>query len=577
MTALLQYLRDGFSTVVEGVRHSAQVLRPRQLDDADFRRVVDAMPLGVTIKDAEGHILYSNPADAALHGYQERGLLGKPAGMLGAPAARRTGATPPEGAWLRGSWNARSSGEMFPVQLRSNVVRNRSGTVLGVVTTCEDLTEREEAIGETIRRGLEDPLTGLANRTFLIELVNRAVARLVRHPDYRFAVLYLNLRHFRAINETLGHDRGDLVLLASAKGLREVIRPTDVAARIAGDEFAILLDGLGELTDATRVAERIAARFEVPLKLEEQEVQVTVCVGIAVSQADGRNAAQYLKEARVAMNRARAEERLFEVFDPVIHRRAVERLQMETDLRTVVERQQLHVVYQPIVDLQTGRVTGFEALARWNHPERGAIGPADFIPVAEDTGLVVPIGSWVLRTACAQLAEWRSQFPNRGDLSVNVNISVQQLRRPDIVEQVSATLRETGLPAECLKLEVTESTLMEDADTQMAILHRLRAAGVGVTIDDFGTGYSSLSYLQRSPIDALKIDRSFIVRERGDSWDIVRMIIALARDKRALAVAEGVETEDQAQELRDMGCDRAQGFLYAEPLPPPLAARMLEV
>ncbi len=406
----------------------------------DFRQILDAMPLGVTVKDAEGRIQYTNAADAALHGYTPDELLGQPAGTLGARAGRATligGEQSAVGPWQRGSLNARKGGEAFAVYLRSNAVRDASGTILGVVTTCEDIADLKLA-GE--REALEDPLTGLASRTLFVELITRAIKRLRRHPDARFAVLYLNFRRFRLINESLGHDTGDRLLVASAKELKESIRPTDVAARIAGDEFAVLLDGLGGPTDATRVAERIVAEFERPLTVDGRDVYLAPNVGIAMSQSALDDPEQYLKDANLAMQRARAEEGPYAIFDPVVHRRAVERLQLETDLRRGIQQGELRAFYQPIVDLKTSGVVGFEALVRWQHRDGGMIAPGDFIPAAEDTGLVIPIGAWMLRTACAQLATWLPRFPHRPELTVNVNVSVRHLRQVNIVEQISQTL-----------------------------------------------------------------------------------------------------------------------------------------
>jgi EAL domain-containing protein (putative c-di-GMP-specific phosphodiesterase class I) len=341
-----------------------------------------------------------------------------------------------------------------------------------------------------------------------------------------------------------------------------------VAARIVGDEFAVLIDSLGELTDATRVATRIVARFEQPLAIDDRDVYLTPTVGIAVSQPAIADPGQYLKDASLALRRARGAEAAFEVFDPVVHQRAVQRLQLESELRWGIERAELRIVYQPIVDLKSRRVVGLEALVRWAHPERGIVLPEDFIPAAEDTGLIVPIDAWVLREACAQLATWLATIPSSRDLALHVNLSARHLRQANVVEQVLQTLAETGLPAPHLKVEVTETLLMEEGDTQLGVLRRLRTAGVGTVIDDFGTGYSSLNYLRRFPVDALKIDRSFLTPEaRGDGWEIVSMIIALAQYKRAVVVAEGVEESEQARRLEELGCDRAQGYLYGRPLP----------
>jgi diguanylate cyclase (GGDEF)-like protein/PAS domain S-box-containing protein len=538
------------------------------------------MQLGVTVRDAQGRIIYCNPAEASLHGYDAAELVGQPAWTLGAPDVRGTWPDAEPRAydsWQRDSTNVRKSGEVFPVHLRSDVVHDPAGGVMAVVTTCEDATLRKRAEEQQARDALEDALTGLANRAFFLELVDRAGKRLARESDHRFAVLYLDLHRFRLINETLGHEAGDRLLVATAKLFKDAIRPTDVAARIASDEFAILLDGIRALTDATRVAERILERFESPLSVDDKEVYVSPHIGIAVSQTGVGDPQRYLKNANLAMYRARDRgEKRYEVFDVAVHRRATQRLQLETDLRRAIEHDELRAFYQPIVDLKTGAVTGFEALARWAHPQRGMTAPAEFISAAEETGLVVPIGSWMLRAACRQLSAWRRQVPGRPDLSVSVNVSARHLRQPNVVEDVTRALDEAGLAPEHLKLELTETMLMEDADYHVGVLRRLRDARVGVVIDDFGTGYSSLSYLQRFPIHALKIDRSFLANAKQEAdWDIVRMIIALARDKGALVVAEGVELEEQAQQLREMGCDLAQGYLYSRPVEPQAAERLL--
>ncbi len=531
--------------------------------------------MGVTVEDPEGRIVYANAADAELHGYGPDELVGRRARTLHAAGASSGGGAEglPAAPWRGRSVNARKSGEAFPVYLRSTPVRDRSGAVLGVVTTCEDLVELGGA-GE--RAGLEDALTGLASRSLFLELLERSVKRLKRQPDYRFAVLYLDFRRFHVVNATFGHEVADRCLAAAAQEIMQSIRPTDLAARIVADEFAVLVDGLGELTDATRVATRLAARFERPLMIEGREVYLTPTVGIAVSQPTIADPAQYLKDASIALRRARRVEASFEVFDPVVHQRAIKRLQLESELRQGIGQEQLRAVYQPIVDLKDGHVVALEALVRWEHPERGLVLPEDFIPAAEAAGLIVPIDAWVLRAACRQLAAWIREFRDYPDLVVHVNLSARHLRQATIVEQVMQTLAEADLPARHLKLEVTESLLMEDSDRQMGILRRLLAAGVGTVIDDFGTGYSSLSYLQRFPVDALKIGRSFLVPEaRGGSWEIVRMIIALARYKRALVVAEGVEETEQAQRLRELQCDHAQGYLYGRPLAPDAAADFL--
>lgn len=556
-------------------RRGARRWEPGRLGPTDFRRIVDALPVGVTVKDAAGRIVYANAADATLHGYRPEELLGLPARALGAADAADGEAGPPSTAPRQGmTVNARKSGTTFPVYLRSNPVHDHSGAVLGVVTTCEDLGEVTVA-GE--RAGLEDALTGLASRSLFLELLGQSMKRLKRKPDSRFAVLYLDFRRFRVVNATFGHEVADRFLMAAAAEIRQSIRPTDVAARIVGDEFAVLIDGLGELTDATRVAARLITRFEQPLVSDGHQVYLTPTVGIAVSHPEIADPSRYLKDASLALRRARGAEAPFEVFDPVVHRRAIERLQLESELRQGIGQDQLRAVYQPIVDLKTGRVVGLEALVRWDHPVKGIVLPEDFIPAAEAAGLIIPIDEWILRAACTQAATWIHEFHDHAELVVHVNLSARHLQRADIVEQVMQTLAEANLPARHLKLEVTESLLVEDSDRQMGILRRLLAAGVGTVIDDFGAGYSSLNYLQRFPVETLKIDRSFMVPEAGgEGWEIVRMIVALAQYKRALVVAEGVEQAEQARRLRELGCDRAQGYLYAPPLSPEEIEGLLE-
>lgn len=576
---VLGVLTDAWAAIERRLGRDAPEAAPLRSADPDPRHILDAMKLGVTVHDARGVILYCNPAEARLHGYDPDDLVGQPASILGAPEIRGSQPHPASERhdhWQRDSLNVRKTGEVFPVRLRSDVIRGQGGAIVGVVTTCEDISAAKRAEERQSRDALEDALTGLANRDFFLQLLARTVKRTARQPDLRFAVLYTNFHRFGLINETLGHEAGDHLLAVAGTLLKDTVRPTDVAARIASDEFAVLLDGIRNRTDATRVAERILERFEQPFTVNAKEVYLSPHIGIAVSQAGIEDPLRYLKDANQAMFRARdGGEKGYAVFDVTVHRRATQRLQLETDLRRAIQQDELRAFYQPIVDLKTGGIVGFEALARWAHPQRGMTPPGEFIAAAEETGLVVPMGSWMLRAACRQLSEWRQKLPG-WELSMNVNFSARHLRQANVVDEVQEVLRETGLAPECLKLELTETVLMEGADYHVGILQHLRDVGIAVVIDDFGTGYSSLSYLQRFPVHALKIDRSFVAaaREKGD-WDIVRMIIALARDKKALVVAEGVEDEQQAQRLIDLGCDRAQGYLYSRPVEAEVAEQLL--
>jgi diguanylate cyclase (GGDEF)-like protein len=505
--------------------------------------------------------------------------VGQTSSVLGAPAARKTvtrQALSDVTRWKRETLNLRKDGETFPVLLMSDVIEDASGRTLGIITLCQDISERKQQEEQEIRAALRDPLTGLASRSFFLLLLDRVVQRRKRHPERRFAVLYLDLDRFTLITESLGHETGDALLTAVAERLAAAVRPTDVVARISADVFVALLDEVGGESDGIVVAKRWIGEFAEPFRVGGSELFLSAKIGIALSDQDHEDPEQYLTDASAALQRARAKDDAdYEVFNSAVHKRFTQRLRLETDLRRAIDQEQFRVVYQPIVDLKSERIVGFEALVRWNHDARGFLSPAEFIPIAEETGLIVPIGEWVLRTACAQLAAWRRRPPDR-DLTVNVNYSPRHLRRADVVDEVLATLHDVELPPEGLKLEITETMLMQDAEAQLSVLPTLRDAGIRVAIDDFGTGYSSLSYLRRFHVDTLKIDRSFLgASEESAAWDIVEMIVALSRGMGVSVVAEGVETPEQAKVLRELGCDLGQGYLFGRPMDAEAAERLL--
>ena len=686
--------------------------KERGRDDAliGIEKAVGTMQLGVTITDPDGKIVYTNPADAQMHGYPPEELIGRDARAF-APGG---GASRPLSAaelnqmrsWRRETVNVRRDGSEFPVHLMSDVVRNRAGDPVGVVTTCEDISQRkaaEAALRESEERfalaalgandglwdwdvttgtvhysarwasmlGLEpavvgssleewvsrmhpddavrvktelsrhlegrsphfesehrirhadgnyrwvlarglgvrgergeatrmagslsdvtarksveeqllhdafhDNLTGLPNRAFFVSLLDRAMKRTRRRADYLFAVLWVDFDRFKLVNDSFGHVVGDRLLVAIAHRLKECLRPGDVVARLGGDEFVILLDEIRGVSDATRVAERIQQELATPFEVEEHEVFTTASIGIALSTATYDRPEYHLRDADLAMYRAKARGKAcYEMFDQQLHASAVAQLRLETDLRRAIEREEFLLRYQPIVELRTGMTTGFEALVRWQHPERGIVTPGEFIPVAEETGLIVPIGRWVMDTACRQMAVWLQRYPDCPGLSISVNLSARHFQDPHLVQQILDVLLATGLPATSLKLEITESVLMDDPASHMAAIRSLRGAGVQMQIDDFGTGYSSLSYLQRFSIDALKIDRSFISAAQGEeSWDIVQTIITLARDLRVNVIAEGVETLEQSNRLKALKCDYGQGYLFREPVDAETAESLL--
>lgn len=413
-----------------------------------------------------------------------------------------------------------------------------------------------------------DELTNLPNRALLTEHIKLAIERPRSRDEQLFAVLFLDLDRFKNINDSLGHIAGDQLLIATARCLEDCMRPMDTVARLGGDEFAILLDGLESVSDAILVAERIQQALTRPFTLNGHEVFVTTSIGITLSNTGYEDPENVLRDADTAMYRAKESGKArFEVFDSSMHSHAVALLQLENDLRRAIERREFKVYYQPIVNLDTDEVSGFEALVRWYHPERGLVPPDEFIGIAEETGLIVDIGILVLRESCRQLREWQAR-PGLKSLTVAVNLSAKQFAQPDLVSQVKEILLETGLDAQYLKLEITETVVMENAEVARNMLSQLCALGVQLSIDDFGTGYSSLSYLHRFPVTTLKIDRSFIGRmgANGENCEVVKTINTLANNLGMAVVAEGIETEDQLAQLKAMGCGYGQGYIFSRPL-----------
>ena len=439
---------------------------------------------------------------------------------------------------------------------------------------------------QLLHDAIHDQLTELPNRLLFMERLQRAIRRTHRHPESVFAVLLVDLDRFKTINDSLGHAAGDQLLVEVARRLADVVRRDDLVARpaasdpqhdtdntlarLGGDEFTILLEDIRDPSDAVRVAERIQAVIGTPIVLNTQEVFITASVGIAVGTAEHHSGATLVRDADLAMHRAKAFGRdKCAISDSTMHQRAVERLQLESDLRRAIERQELVLHYQPIVELRGQQVIGFEALIRWQHPERGLLLPGAFLQTAEETGVIGRIDEWVLNEACDQASQWQRLFPRHLPVSVSVNISAQGFGRPDLVVQVANALKESGLAPGHLRLEITESVAMADAERTRAILTDLKALGARVSLDDFGAGYSSLSYLQRFPVDTLKIDRSFVcgIDQNEECREIIKTILNLARTLGLDVVAEGVETAEQMGYLERLGCQFGQGFFFSKGIP----------
>jgi diguanylate cyclase (GGDEF)-like protein/PAS domain S-box-containing protein len=471
----------------------------------------------------------------------------------------------------------RPDGEVRVVHRRAEVARGEGGEPLRMVGTVHDITERKVLEQRLEHRAFHDSLTDLPNRHLFVDRLKQAFKRARRAKNRGVAVLFMDLDGFKVVNDSLGHEAGDRLLVAVAGRLGGCLRPEDTLARFGGDEFVVLIEDVKGPEDAGRIAGRIVEELRAPFFLEGRELYVAASIGIALGEDRTKDPEDLLRDADTAMYRAKGEGSGYAVFDPAMYDRALRRLEVENDLRRAVGRGEFVVHYQPIFDLRTGRVWGAEALVRWNHPKLGLLNPSEFVGLAEGSGLVVPMGEEVLRSACLRAQEWHEEYPRIPPLAISVNLSARQLSRRDLVQTVERILNETGLEGSRLVLDVTETVYVKALESDTAVLDRLRGIGVRISIDDFGTGYSSLSYLKMLPADAIKIDKSFVkgLEESVEDIAIVRMVIELAHSLGMEVVAEGVETGEQARLLSEMGCDMAQGYHFSPPLPPEAAARFL--
>ena len=462
--------------------------------------------------------------------------------------------------------HARAEAERLRAEQAERHVSELNRYVEKLEGTSKELQESREHFRHA---AFHDALTGLPNRTLFTEHLRLALGRAHQNDEYRFCVLFLDLDRFKNINDSLGHPCGDELLIMIARRLETCVRQSDVVARFGGDEFAILLESIQGPSDAIYVAEKVLQTIAAPFKVTNHEAITTASIGVALSSPNYKEAEDIIRDADTAMYRAKEGGKArYEIFDTAMHTRAVTLLRLETDLRRAIENDELHVYYQPIVSVANGQLHGFEALVRWHHPERGVVSPTDFISLAEETGLILPLGLNVIREACRQLRVWQQRSFSDRDLIISVNLSAKQLMEPDLVQRIAEVLHESQLKPWHLKLEVTESVVMENPEIAAVTLAKLRALGVLLSIDDFGTGYSSLSYLNRFPLDILKIDRSFIstMNQSDENLQIVKTIVTLAGNLGMEVIAEGVETEEQLNQLRLLKCQYAQGFLFSEPM-----------
>ena len=565
----------------------------RQLAERDqlFQLISENAADMIALVDGDGRRLYNSPAYLKVLGYSPEDLNAtssieqihpddRPRVLKAAEKARLSG----QGE--RMEYRVRhKDGTWRTLESTASPIRNEKGQTDKLVIVNRDITERKRAEEMLAHNAFHDGLTNLPNRALFLDRLQQALTLSKRHPNYKFAVLLIDVDEFKIINDSLGHAAGDDLLIQIGQRLKESVRRADTVsrprtsdvpdrpanddtlARLGGDEFTILLDDIRDPIEAVRVAERVQAELAIPFVVNQQEIVISASIGIAASTSPHTHAEDLLRDADIAMYRAkRAGKACCEVSDTAMHENAVKRLQLETDLRKALDQGEFRVYYQPIVSLQTGKITGFEALTRWQRPE-GILPPIAFILVAEETGLIIPMNRQLLREACQQLRSWQSEFPSDPPLTMSVNMTSREFAQPDLASEIRKSLEQTAVDPSCLQLEIIETIAMGDAEKSGHVLAQLKALGVRLSIDDFGTGYSSLSRLRRIPVDTLKIDRAFISNMDTDpeNREIVRAIIVLAHNLGLKVVAEGTETEEHINLLKQLNCEMAQGYFFSRP------------
>lgn len=565
----------------------------RQLAERDqlFQLISENAADMIALVDCDGHRLYNSPAYEKILGYSAEDLKATSSMDQIHPDDRLRVLQAAENARMSGQGECveyrirHKDGSWRTVESTASAIHNAKGQTDKLVIVNRDITERKRAEELLAHNAFHDGLTNLPNRALFLDRLQHALTLSKRHANYKFAVLLIDVDEFKIINDSLGHSAGDELLVKVGQRLKDAVRRADTVsrprnaglpdkrssddtlARLGGDEFAILLDDIRDPIEAVRVAERMQGQLAAPFAVNQQEIVISASIGIASSTSPHTQAEDLMRDADLAMYRAkRAGKARCEVSDTAMHANAVKRLQLETDLRKALEQGEFRVHYQPIISLQTGKITGFEALTRWQRPE-GILSPIAFIAVAEEIGLIIPMNRLLLREACQHLKSWQAEFPLNPGLTMSVNITPKEFAQPDLASEIGKTLQEVGLDPRCLQLEIIETIAMGDAEKSGQVLAQLKALGVRLSIDDFGTGYSSLSRLRRIPVDTLKIDRTFIMNMDTDpeNREIVRTIIMLAHNLGLKVVAEGTETQAHINQLKQLDCEMAQGYHYSKP------------